>query len=73
MRNERQNALNRLREQQQNRHPFFDEWERDFDRTAKRTMRGMIVVWLGILIANLVIWGVVIWAIIELVQWVTSK
>lgn len=71
MRNERQNALNRLREQQGV--TFHDTWERDFDRTAKRTMRGMIVVWLGILIANLVIWGVVIWAIIELVQWVTAQ
>lgn len=73
MRNERQNAINRLREQQQNRHPFFDDWERDFDKSAKRMFRWGVGVWVGVLLANLVIWGVVIWAIIQLVQWVTSK
>jgi hypothetical protein len=72
MRNERQNAINRLREQQA-RSPYFDTWERDFDRTAKRGMRAFGAVWLGILVVNLVVLGVVVWAIIELVQWLTSK
>lgn len=86
-RNSRQDALNRLREQQEPRRmvgrqmyrgnqrvdPFFDSWERDFDRTAKRGMKAFIAVWVGILIANLIIWGVVIWAIVQLVQWVQTK
>jgi hypothetical protein len=56
-----------------NRDPFFDSWERDFDKTFKRTTRGIIAVWVGVLLANLVIWGVIIWAIIQLVQWVQTK
>lgn len=32
-----------------------------------------IAVWIGILVANLVFWGVAIWAVIELVQWLTTK
>ena len=53
--------------------PFFDSWERDFDKSFRRTRNGIIAVWLGVLVANLVIWGVVIWAIIQLVQWVQTK
>lgn len=56
-----------------NRDPFFDAWERDFDKTFKRTARGIIAVWAAVLVANLIIWGVVIWAIIQLVQWVQTK
>lgn len=55
------------------RDPYFDNWERDFDKSFKRTRSGIIAVWLGVLVGNLILWGVVIWAIIELVQWVTSK
>lgn len=29
--------------------------------------------WVIAFISSLIIWGVVIWAIIELVQWVTAK
>lgn len=53
--------------------PFFDTWERDFNKNFNRAAKASIVVWLGILVANLVIWGVVIWAIIQLVQWVTAQ
>lgn len=71
-RNARQDALNRLREQQNNDW-FFDKWENDFDRTAKRAFRWGVGVWVAVLLANLVIWGVAIWAIVQLVQWVTAK
>lgn len=71
-RNSRQDAINRLREQQ-GRNQFFDSWESDFDKTAKRTVRGFIAVWATILIVNLILLGVGIWAIIELVQWVQTK
>ena len=52
---------------------FFDKWENDFDRTAKRTMRGILAVWVLSIIGCLIFWGVVIWGIIELVQWVKAQ
>ena len=52
---------------------FHDAWEDDFDRKFNRAFKWGVGVWVGVLIANLIIWGVVIWAIVELVQWVTSK
>lgn len=69
MRNERQNAINRLREQQ----AFHDKWEDDFDRTVKRGFKTFLAFWLLMLVANLVILGVAIWAIVQLVQWVQTK
>lgn len=75
MRNERQNAINRLREaNERNRQNdwFFDNWEGDFDKNVKRAARGLGVVWALSLIASLAFWGVVIWAIIELVQHFTA-
>lgn len=71
-RNSRQDAINRLREQQ-GRNQFFDSWEDDFHKTARRTVGGFIAVWATILIVNLILLGVGIWAIIELVQWVQTK
>ena len=68
----RQEQIDRLRRAQGNDW-FFDKWESDFDRTAKRTMRGIIAVWAVGIILSLVFWGVVIWGIIELVQWVTAQ
>lgn len=58
---------------QQDNDWFFDKWENNFDRTTKRTMRGIIAMWAVGLILSLVFWGVVIWGIIELVQWVQTK
>ena len=55
------------------RDSYFDSWERDFDKSFKRTRNGIIAVWLGVLVGNLILWGVVIWAIIQLVQWVQTK
>lgn len=52
---------------------FFDKWEQDFNKTAKRTFRFGIAAWLGLLAINIVFWAVVIWAVIQLVQWVTAK
>lgn len=48
---------------------FFDDWEKNFDKMERGIRWGFIL----ILIANFIVWGVFIWAIIELVQWVTSK
>ena len=70
MRNERQNALNRLREQQGV--TFHDTWERDFDKNFKRMSKAVVAVWLVSILASLAITGVVIWAIIELVQHFTA-
>ncbi len=56
-----------------NNRRFLDQWEDDFDKTARRSVKAFVAVWAAILIANLVIWGVIIWAIIELVQWVKTK
>lgn len=50
------------------RDPFFDDWERNFDKDAKRLFRLGVLGFFGVIIANLVIWGVVIWAIITLVN-----
>lgn len=73
MRNERQNALNRLREQQRRDNDFFfDKWETDFDKNFKRATKGIVAVWVAGIIGSLIFWGVVIWAIIELVQHFTS-
>lgn len=47
-----------------NRRPHRSRF--DFDRA-------FVMVWVAALVANLVIWGVAVWAIIELVQWATSK
>lgn len=47
---------------------FFDDWESNFDKNFKRTTRGIAAAWAIGLLINLVFWGVVIWAIIELVQ-----
>lgn len=52
---------------------FRDPWEDDFDRSVGRMFKWGVGAWVAVLLANLVIWGVVIWAIIELVQWITSK
>lgn len=72
--NARRENLNRLRAQQSRDNDwFFDKWEKDFDRTAKRTMRGIVAVWAAGIILSLVFLGVVIWGIIELVQWVTAQ
>lgn len=35
--------------------------------------KALIAAWVGILAFNLILWAVVIWAIIELVQWVQTK
>lgn len=63
----RQQQLDNLRRQHSG-DPFFDSWERDFDKSFKRTRSGIAAVWLGVLVANLVIW-----AIVQLVQWVTAQ
>lgn len=72
MRNEtpRQAQIRRMREQQG---VFFDAWEKDFDKSFNRTFGAMVAIWVAIAIANLIVWGVVIWAIVQLVQWVQTK
>lgn len=52
---------------------FRDPWEDDFDRNFNRFFKWGVGVWVGVLLANLIIWGVAIWALIELVQWVKTK
>lgn len=67
----RQQQLDNLRRQHSG-DPFFDSWERDFDKNFKRASKGIAAVWVGVLVGSLILWGVVIWAIIELVQHFTS-
>lgn len=52
---------------------FRDQWEADFDKNFNRAAKFGIAAWLGILVFNLILWGVIIWAIIELVQHFTAK
>lgn len=55
-----------------NRDPFFDDWERNFDKDTKRFFRLGVLGFFGVILANLVIWGVAIWAIIKLVNHFTN-
>lgn len=52
---------------------FEDEWEKNFDKTFERGAKAFGAVWVGILLANLIFLAVVIWAIVQLVQWVQTK
>lgn len=52
---------------------FRDDWEASFDKNMNRGMRAGIAIWLAFLILNLIFWGVAIWGVIEVVQWLTSK
>jgi hypothetical protein len=45
---------------------------RKFNNTDKG-LGVVIAIWVVVILANLAFWGVVIWGIIELVQWVTTK
>lgn len=49
--------------------------QRGFRTTAaeKWGIGAVVAVWIGGILVTLAFWGVVIWGIIELVQWVTSK
>jgi hypothetical protein len=78
-RQERLEEIRRIRDRQ-SRDWFFDKWEGEkmfdddkFDRNFDRGFKAMIGVWALILVGNLVFWGVAIWAIIQLVQWVQTK
>jgi len=46
---------------------------RRFDRDFDRARKGFGLAFIAIILINLAVLGVVIWAIIELVQWLTSK
>lgn len=48
----------------------FDD---DFDRMERRVFGGILAVWIIAALASLALTGVAIWAIVELVQWVTTK
>lgn len=72
MRNHRRDALNELRARQ-NRDPFFDTWERDFDKNFNRLFKAGFVVWGVGIVLTIAFWVVVIWAIIQGVQWLQTQ
>lgn len=78
-RQERLNEIRRIRDRR-SRDWFFDKWEGDFemgdfnfDREEKAFFSVFIVLWAVAALASLAVTGVLIWAIIELVQWATAK
>lgn len=58
----------------QNLTPFGDdEFDRSFNKTMKRGAGVFIGLWALSVLASLGVTVVVIWAIVQLVQWVTAK
>jgi hypothetical protein len=51
----------------------FNRHRREFDRDFRRMTAGIVMVWIAGIIFSLAFLGVIIWAIIQLVQWVTTK
>lgn len=68
----RQQQLDNLRRQHSG-DPFFDKWESDFDKNFNRVAKFGVAAWLVGILLTLAFWGVVVWGIIELVQWVTAQ
>lgn len=58
-----------------NRHDnhFNDNWEKNFDKNFKRAGSAFAIFWVISAIVSLAFTGVLIWGLIELVQWVTTK
>jgi len=65
--NPRQDQINRLRQQQRGS-DFFDSWEDNFDKNFKRIGAGFVAFWIAFVLVDLALLGVVIWAIIKLVN-----
>lgn len=42
-------------------------------RSADRAVRAAVTIWVVAILANLAFWGFVVWAIVQLVQWVTAQ
>jgi hypothetical protein len=47
---------------------FFDKFDDQFDRNFKRGFKAVIGIWIALVSAGLVLLGVVIWAIITIVN-----
>lgn len=52
---------------------FFGDKNDDFEKTVKRGAGVFIALWVLSALASLGVTAVVIWAIVQLVQWVTAK
>lgn len=50
-----------------------NDFDRNFDRNLNRAAKGFSVAAIAIIVINLIVLGVGIWAVVELVQWLTSK
>lgn len=69
-RNARQDAINRLREQQGVR--FHDSWETNFDKDFKRVSKAIVAIWVIGSLLSLAVTVAVIWALITLVLHYTA-
>lgn len=54
-------------------HKDFEERRREFDKSFKRMSIGIGIAWAVGVILSLGVIGVIIWGIIQLVNWVTTK